>query len=67
MRRSVFETFLLVKFVDILEKSCVSCSELLFLVRNDGRYSSNVKSSLQWSAWLVESLNVITVLKVIKS
>ena len=52
MRGSVFETFLFVKFIDILEKNCVSNSELSFPFRYDGKYSSNVKSSLQWSAWL---------------
>ena len=50
--RSGFKTFLFVKFVDLLEKKCVSYSELSVPFRYDGRFSSNVKSSPQWSAWL---------------
>ena len=50
--RSGFKTFLFVKFVDLLEKNCVSYSELSVPFRYDGRFSSNVKSSPQWSAWL---------------
>ena len=51
-RRSIFETFLFVKFVDLLEKNCVSYPEHSFPFPYDGRYSSNVKRSLRWSAWL---------------
>ena len=50
--RSGFKTFLFVKFVDLLEKNCVSYSELSVPFRYDGRFSSNVKSSPQRSAWL---------------
>ena len=46
------QRFLFVKFVDLLEKNCVSYSELSVPFRYDGRFSSNVKSSPQWSAWL---------------
>ena len=46
------QRFLFVKFVDLLEKNCVSYSEPLVPFRYDGRFSSNVKSSPQWSAWL---------------
>ena len=52
-RRAAFlKQFLSSSFVDILGKNCVSYSELSFPFRYDGKYSSNVKSSLQWSAWL---------------
>ena len=51
-RRSILETFLFVKFVDLLEKNCVSYPEHSFPFPYDGRYSSNVKRSLRWSAWL---------------
>ena len=50
--RSSFKTFLFVKFVDLLEKNCVSYSELSVPFRYDEKFSSNVKSSPQWSAWL---------------
>ena len=50
--RSGFKTFLFVKFVDLLEKNCVSYSELSVPFRYDEKFSSNVKSSPQWSAWL---------------
>ena len=46
------QRFLFVKFVDLLEKNCVSYSELSVPFRYDGMFSSNVKSSPQWSAWL---------------
>ena len=41
-----------VKFVNVVEKNCVSYSKLSVPFRYDGRFSSNVKSSPQWSAWL---------------
>ena len=46
------QRFLFVKFVDLLEKNCASYSELSVPFRYDGMFSSNVKSSPQWSAWL---------------
>ena len=46
------QRFLFVKFVDLLEKNCVSYSELSVPFRYDEKFSSNVKSSPQWSAWL---------------